>query len=459
MIQTVLLKRVESYQNTEAIQSFVAQALLSSPEALRVLKDSNRDRLIVVKPNWVQQSHEFNPAIWEPVITHPTLIEAVVACIGEHAVGECTVSICDGPHAYADFRQILDRGGLLGRVARLRQRFPKLRIEVLDLRREICIRGKEQVILKVLRNPDDPRGYVAVNLGRASHFSGFAGEGHYYGADADTAEVRKHHHGDIQEYLFSGTVMSCDLFINLPKVKTHKKTGITCSLKNLVGVNGNKNWLPHHTEGTPSQGGDEFMDGQWYGGLERLLKQSGQRLVLRCPSLLGAAFAVARKCGKLTLGDSDATVRNGNWEGNDTCWRMVLDLNRALLYGRPDGSLSEGHSKAYVSIADGIIGGEGNGPLCPDPVNSGFLAAGTDPAAVDLVVTRLVGIDPDKLPMLRQSFKVCKYPLARGLPEDVKVFDCDNGTLRRALDYSAVKAFEPHFGWRNVREARSVQVG
>jgi hypothetical protein len=37
--------------------------------------------------------------------------------------------------------------------------------------------------------------------------------------------------------------------------------GMTCALKNLVGINANKNWLPHHTEGTPEQGGDQFPAG------------------------------------------------------------------------------------------------------------------------------------------------------------------------------------------------------
>ena len=33
------------------------------------------------------------------------------------------------------------------------------------------------------------------------------------------------------------------------------------------------------------------------------------------------------------------TIRNGNWQGNDTCWRMALDLNRALRFANRDGSL------------------------------------------------------------------------------------------------------------------------
>ena len=32
---------------------------------------------------------------------------------------------------------------------------------------------------------------------------------------------------------------------SLPKLKTHKKAGITCALKNLIGINGNKEYLPH----------------------------------------------------------------------------------------------------------------------------------------------------------------------------------------------------------------------
>ena len=49
-----------------------------------------------------------------------------------------------------------------------------------------------------------------------------------------------------------------DVVINLPKLKTHKKTGVTISLKNMVGINGYRNCLPHHTIGTPDASGDEF---------------------------------------------------------------------------------------------------------------------------------------------------------------------------------------------------------
>jgi hypothetical protein len=51
-----------------------------------------------------------------------------------------------------------------------------------------------------------------------------------------------------------------DVFINLHKMNVHKKTGVTLNLKNLVGINVDKNWLPHHSEGYPRNGGDQFLD-------------------------------------------------------------------------------------------------------------------------------------------------------------------------------------------------------
>jgi hypothetical protein len=64
--------------------------------------------------------------------------------------------------------------------------------------------------------------------------------------------------GGRNAYLLSETVLAADLVVNLPKLKTHKKTGVTLALKNLVGINGDKNWLPHHSVGAVADGGDEF---------------------------------------------------------------------------------------------------------------------------------------------------------------------------------------------------------
>ena len=50
-----------------------------------------------------------------------------------------------------------------------------------------------------------------------------------------------------------------------------------------------------------------------------------------------------------------------------------------------------------ISIVDGIIGMEGDGPLFGNPVEHGLLAMGQDPVAVDSTCTSLMGMNPDEI--------------------------------------------------------------
>ena len=71
--------------------------------------------------------------------------------------------------------------------------------------------------------------------------------------------MRKHHNQERHEYLVANSVLSADFILNLPKLKCHIKAGITGALKNLVGINGHKEYLPHHTNGCPATGGDQYQ--------------------------------------------------------------------------------------------------------------------------------------------------------------------------------------------------------
>ena len=418
-----------------------------------VLDAAGAQCLIVVKPNWIQQSHEYDPEIWEPVITHPDLLLAILECLAERVAGEATICVCDGPHTYADFSAILARGRFGERFAALAKKHPRINFELLDLRREVWDR-KEEVVVARRPNPDDPRGYVKVNLAEDSLFYGHSGEGRYYGADYDSTAVNSHHYGNLHEYLIAGTPMACDLFVNVPKMKTHKKTGITCCLKNLVGINGDKNWLPHHTEGSPACQGDEFPQSSAKTWFEARAKQMGRKTALNIPLVGTWVYRKMRNAGKQVLGDSETVIRNGNWYGNDTCWRMVLDLNRALLYANPDGTWRDRfHPKAYLAIVDGIVGGEGNGPLCPDPVASNVLVSGTNPAEVDAVVARLMGFDPRKVPIIANAFEPHRWPIASAAMDQIMVYDERvGGEISLSEVAPAVDGgFVPHFGWKNLR--------
>ena len=451
----VLVAPVKSYDDREGILRFVTDSLDGDPETAAMLRTADPDRLVVVKPNWIQESHEYRPDVWEPVITHPRILLPIVETLAAYMQGRGTICICDAPHTYADFSAIVARGKLANGIEALLARWPALRIELLDLRRETWLR-KEEVIVERCPNPGDPRGYVQLDLSRDSLFYGHRGEGSYFGADYDSTVVNSHHCGTVQEYLLAGSPMACDLFINVPKLKTHKKTGITCALKNLVGINGDKDWLPHHTEGAPSRDGDEFPAPSFSHFIEGCLKRAGRRSALAIPGLGTWAYRKARNVGKMALGDSGKVVRNGNWSGNDTCWRMALDLNRCLLYGNRDGSWREaGTGKRYLAIVDGILAGEGDGPLCPEPVRSGVLASGADPAALDAVAACLMGFPIETLPMVTRAFDKHRWPITDRQVDDVVVDDRRAGGILglRDLAPAVPGGFKPHFGWSVLRDS------
>ena len=452
---TVRVAAIRSYDDTEAIQAFVREAFAMRPEIASWLEEAGHERLVVVKPNWIQASHQHDADLWEPVITHPAVVMAVLETLAQTMHGVGTISLCDAPHTYANFDAILARGGLVEGLDAFRARWPALTLEILDLRRKVWI-TKDDVIVGRRPNQDDPRGYTHVDLGTDSLFHGHPGEGRYYGADYDTGEVNQHHRGATQEYLLARTPMCCDLFVNLPKLKTHKKTGLTCCLKNLVGINGDKNWLPHHTEGSPHHGGDEFPEESAMHALEGALKRAGRNAALSIPGLGPWLFRQMRRAGKGVLGDSETTIRNGNWHGNDTCWRMALDLNRALLYANDDGSWREApQAKRYLAIVDGIIGGEGNGPIAAQPVAAGVLLAGADPTAVDAAACRLMGFDPAGIPLVRHAFKPHRWPLSTVACEGVTVWDERAGgeVPLESVAPAIPGGFQPHFGWAGLRRS------
>ena len=256
----------------------------------------------------------------------------------------------------------------------------------------------------------------------------------------------------------SRSVLDADLFINVPKMKTHKKTGVTLSLKNLVGINADKNYLPHYSLGAPVEGGDEFPES----GLGRRADAMASRMFKRIVTKSGGAAPIwgplVRRAGVATFGPSSRVVRSGNWWGNDTIWRMCVDLSRILFWYDGDGCRRTS-PKPYLSIVDGIVAAEGDGPVSCDAVPLGMIIAGNDPVAVDLVTTRVMGFDVSKIPLLREAIRA-----EAGLSSLSDLDDLVVATPRgpRAFeDLDTVYPFRPHFGWDGhiqLEEPRSVSI-
>jgi hypothetical protein len=326
----------------------------------------------------------------------------------------------------------------------------------MDLRRESVV-FDEGVIVSRQSLPGDPLGYRAVDLGRLSFFEGSGIDpGRMRGADYDPAPTSDHHSNGRNAYLLSETVLSSDLIINLPKLKTHKKTGVTLALKNMVGINGDKNWLPHHCVGSAKQGGDEFPGEALVDRARSRLTEWGRVLLGR--GVGGTLVKTYRRSEARLRGDD--FIRAGNWYGNRTTWRMCCDLNRCVYYSDSQGLHLDAQKpvRRVLSVLDAIVAGDMNGPLAPRDLPLGVVLAALDPVALDLAAVRLMGFDEARIPKIHQTMAspILRVTEVRS-SEDVEIAEAAqepgrvSGSVRvYALDaLASPRPFVPHPGWLN----------
>jgi uncharacterized protein (DUF362 family) len=414
-----------------------------------------RGRRIVLKPNFIRHYNPAADGTIESVITHGSVLRALADYAFLAAGSEGSVAVAEAPQHDCDWDEIRRIAGL-DALARFYEETLGRELELIDLRRE-QVAYRDGVIVERHPLPGDPRGYRLIDLGERSAFTGSGLDPRRFrGADYDPGPTVRHHLGGLNEYLLSETVLSADLVVNLPKLKTHKKTGVTLALKNLVGINGDKNLLPHHCAGSSRTGGDEFPGEAWI-DRARSSAVDAARLLLRRGVGAGLLRAV-RRVENATRGDT--FVRAGNWHGNCTTWRMCLDLNRAFYYSDAQGT----HWRApqpvrrALHVVDGIVAGEGAGPLAPCDRPLGVIVAATDPLAAELACVRLMGFDEARIPLLREAMAAASLRIgAVRRASDVQVVETDAEgrfceTSVEAL--APAQAFSPHPGWREVLEVR-----
>lgn len=403
---------------------------------------------VVLKPNWVKEHDERfpGPNQWEHVVTHPSVIEGVICWVAPKLQGNGSITVCDAPQTDSTFATLRKYCQLDEMIERCRNKFSGLRIVLLDLRPEEW-HAVDGVTVSKTELPGDPKGSTHVKLNEDSEFVNFHGLGQLYGASYNMAETNERHRDTTHEYMLCRTPMDADVLINIPKLKCHKKVGLTCALKNMVGINSNKNWLPHHTEGTPDQGGDQFPKATMKAKLEHSLMGRIKRALFG-NHLLSKLFVPVKRLGRVIFGDTQKVVRSGNWHGNDTCWRMVVDLNKCLFYFDGSGG-PRTKPLRYLAVVDGIIGGEGNGPMAPDPKACGVIVAGTNPLAVDSVCCALMGFDWRKVRMLCGAFAARSKRIAEFAHDDIRVMSNDASKAKVLSEFGKEDgfAFKPHFGW------------
>jgi uncharacterized protein (DUF362 family) len=254
----------------------------------------------------------------------------------------------------------------------------------------------------------DPLGYTVVDLHERSWFHEVAHRGPrlcFHRSHQSTPVP--HHTGGRNEYTIPNTVLDADVVINIPKMKTHKKSGVTLALKSCIGLTSEKYWLPHYTAGTPAEDGDEYpfppprlvrLENQ----LQRFPLPLDHSLIARAPRLSE---------GRSQNGFLHGFIMEGSWEGNDTIWRTVLDLNRVLFYVDREGRLGDRPTRRYLALVDGVIAGEGEGPLAATPRAAGLMIAGADPVLVDVAAARAMGFHERRVAMIHRALAPGGAPL------------------------------------------------
>jgi len=395
---------------------------------------------VVIKPNWVLHENRTGQGL-DALVTHASLIEAVLHYVVKAL--PASIIVGDAPIQGCDFDALLAKTGLERIVERFRAAGTEVSLR--DFRCTTLPGGQ------IHRQPcETARGldqYVLFDLGAQSLLEPVTTADTPFRVTMYDPQALKQTHGPGRhQYLVAREVIEADVVINLPKLKTHKKAGLTGALKNMVGMNGHKSYLPHHRQGSPETHGDCYpRSSRLKRCAEHLLDRANVARHSAARFVLSRTASVMMRLNRLGGGDGDV---EGAWHGNDTVWRMCLDLQQILHYGMLDGTLAATPQRQVLNITDAIVAGEGEGPLAPDPVPLGIVSLGMNVAAVDWVHALLMGFDPEAIPMVRESFAAHEYPLADFSPDSIRVYVDGEPCGLRELPGRFGRAFHPSGGWK-----------
>jgi uncharacterized protein (DUF362 family) len=370
---------------------------------------------VVVKPNWVK--HEYGSTVGRNVLfTHHSLLRVLIDDALTALAGSGCIYVADAPLQGCDFARFRHQSGL----ADLEKDYAHAPVTFLDLRRQWAeIDDASSYVRAVHSLAGDPRGYSLVELGARSRLVCFGVNARFGVTDYNTVQSQSAH-----GYPVANTVLSADVILNVPKLKTHMKTGMTGALKNFIGIIGSKDFLPHYRSGSPSSGGDEYPDKNW---LSHVASPMRNLLQTRAPLWL---WKLARAGASAA---SSPLIHGGGWHGNDTLWRTIHDLaDIARNFGV--GGVPLPQPRTILTLVDAIVAGEDCGPLKPRPRSCGLLIWGEDPGIVDVACATLMGFDWRRIPLLSH---LCE-------PEARCISGFDGETPPVAAD---ARQFEAPVGW------------
>lgn len=351
---------------------------------------------VLLKPNWVTHFNLSGKGSLEELITHPLVIEVVLEYVVRALGGSGKITLADAPIQSCSIDDIYHQCGIKPILEKFQKENPEIEFNLIDLRKTL-IKSEGKTGLKVQnqsKNPGDPAGYSLIDLKERSLLKDIDYQWQNFRVTNYNYKLLLENHNQTNHrYLVANSVLQADVVLNLPKLKCHLKAGLTASLKNLIGINGHKEYLPHHCNGSAMEGGDQYI---YKSAIKRIYNQlydqywsseTGKsnrwlRFKLNCLTL--AALTLARD-----------PLLDGGWLGNQTVARTTIDLNNILYYyDLKTQQMQPNPVRKVFHLVDGIVAGEGNGPLRPIAKPVGVMAAGFNPLLIDTILAEMIGYQP-----------------------------------------------------------------
>lgn len=347
-----------------------------------------QNNCVVIKPNLVKHINVANNGTTDSLITNFAVIRPVIDYCILALNGTGRIIVGDAPVQECIFSEVIKINGLEEGIKEYRKK--GYDIELIDFRK-----NQNENLECTIVNLDDDSSLCDVD----EYCKQFAITNY------NLKYMHEHHHDGKHEYLIANNVLNADVIINLPKPKVHRKAGMTACMKNFVGVNGKKEYLPHHRNGSIYSNGDEYPEKSFLKKVNSNLKNYSYKHNFLIDFLRRIVSLILRINKKNRF-------MEGSWYGNDTIWRTILDLNKIILYSDKQGNLKEDRQRTIFNIADMIISGEKEGPLLPSDKPVGLLVASFNQLNMDRTIAEIMGFDSNKIKYIKNGYELEKYKIS-----------------------------------------------
>ncbi len=401
---------------------------------------------VLIKPNMVFDYNKNEKYGTNCLYTHPSVLAPIIdyAVIALGNTGKIIVG--DAPMQECNFEKLIEDSGYDRLINFYKEK--GINIELVDFRGvKSCVKDWVHYYEET-----NDRGTL-IDLGNNSAFASRPSK--YLKkmrvTNYDPREMSKHHNEYHNEYKISNDLLDANVIINVPKPKTHRKAGVTISLKNMIGTNTRKEYLPHHTKGAKSKYSDEYEKTNLLHSTRSLIQDVRNvfeaKKKVRIVKVLIKSIGIISKFMRFSPSEYD----EGNWYGNDTISKTVVDVNKIITYADKYGQLTDTPQRKQFIVADMVYSGEGEGPLAPKEKKVGIIAAGFNSVCFDECIAELMGMDIKKIPTLLTARKYNNtFRLVD--PDGIgKVISNNNYYERIGVDFKREwsKKFEPSSGWKN----------